>query len=263
MPSTGLHRIYIDEVGNGAIKTKMLDNNSRFLTLTGIVMQADYVKDYVAHEFEKLKADHFESHHPDEPIILHASELKGKSNQFSCLKDSEKRSDFDKHLFEFIASLQAVMISVTVDKPSFALKQADVGKTPYTTCLLNLLERYYLYLQDIDGRGDVMIESGDKSRDQSVKEMYKNIYSNTAGRIRCFSDRFTSTEIKIKPKAQNIAGLQIVDIVGLPIRKHELRKHGIEVNISTFESNFHNIIEPKIRRAKNGKVEGYGTKWLE
>jgi preprotein translocase subunit Sec61beta len=263
MTSGGLYRIYIDEVGNGTVKTKSMENNSRFLTLTGVVMEAEYVKEQVAPGLDALKRTHFSVHHPDDPIILHASELKGKSKSFACLKDPERRLAFDAALFGFISSLDATIISVTVDKPNFALHQARYGQNPYTTCLLNLLERYYLFLQDHSARGDVMIEGGDPSRDRTVREMYTEIYSNTAGLIRCFSDRFTSKEIKIKPKVQNIAGLQIADVVGLPIRKHELRKHNIEVSISTFESTFYDIIEPKIRRASSGKVEGYGTKWLE
>jgi len=258
----GLYRIYIDEVGNGTVNTKTLENNSRFLTLTGVVMESEYVKTQVVPALESLKRDHFAKHHPDEPIILHASELKGKGKEFACLKDPAARFAFDQALFSFIDELQVSIISVTVDKPSFVQSQVRVGRSPYTTCLLNLLERYYLFLQDNSARGDVMIEGGDKSRDRSVRDMYGEIYLNAAGLIHRFSDRFTSKEIKIKPKVQNIAGLQIADIVGLPIRKHALRQHGIEVNISTFESRFYNVIEPKIRRAKNGKVEGFGTKWL-
>ena len=259
----GLYRIYIDEVGNDKVQTRKSDVNSRFLTLTGVVMESGYVKNIAAPELEGLKRKHFPSHHPDDPVILHASELKSKCNAFECLKDPLARIAFDEDLFAYLRSLDATIISVTADKPSFAMHQEHYGKSPYTTCLLNLLERYYSFLKDRQACGDVMIESGDKSRDQKVKAMYQQIYAGTEGWTGKFSERLTSKEIKIKPKTSNIAGLQISDLVGIAIRRQVLRSYNIELDITTFSHNLYEVVEPMIRRSKGGKTTGYGIKYLE
>ncbi|MEE8404332.1 MAG: DUF3800 domain-containing protein, partial [candidate division Zixibacteria bacterium] len=60
------YRMYVDEVGNPDMGSS--DNpNHRFLSLTGVIIELNYVKDVFHPELEKLKTKHFEAH-PDEPI---------------------------------------------------------------------------------------------------------------------------------------------------------------------------------------------------
>ena len=62
------YRIYIDEVGNPDLGSS--DNpNHRFLSLTGVILELDYVQSILHPQMEKLKEKFFKSH-PDEPIIL-------------------------------------------------------------------------------------------------------------------------------------------------------------------------------------------------
>lgn len=48
------YRIYIDEVGNNDLESS--DNpNHRYLSLTGLIFELNYVKDIVTPSLEKLK----------------------------------------------------------------------------------------------------------------------------------------------------------------------------------------------------------------
>lgn len=48
------YRIYIDEVGNNDLKSS--DNpNHRYLSLTGLIFELEYVKSVVSPSLEKLK----------------------------------------------------------------------------------------------------------------------------------------------------------------------------------------------------------------
>lgn len=71
------HRIYIDEVGNPDLKNSD-DLNHRFLCLSGVIFDLEYVSKTFQPQLEKLKEKYFE-HHPDEPTILHRKELKIKN----------------------------------------------------------------------------------------------------------------------------------------------------------------------------------------
>ena len=52
------YRIYIDEVGNNDLKSS--DNpNHRYLSLTGLIFELNYVKDMVTPTLEKLKQKYF------------------------------------------------------------------------------------------------------------------------------------------------------------------------------------------------------------
>ena len=67
------YRIYIDEVGNPDLESS--DNpNHRFLSLTGVIIELDYVRSVIHPEMEALKAKYFD-YHPDEPIVFHRKEI--------------------------------------------------------------------------------------------------------------------------------------------------------------------------------------------
>ena len=61
------YRIYIDEVGNSDLRSSS-DPNHRFLSLSGVIISLDHVRERVHPDLEGLKRDYFGSH-PDEPII--------------------------------------------------------------------------------------------------------------------------------------------------------------------------------------------------
>lgn len=90
------YRLYVDEVGNPDLKSSD-DINHRFLSLTGIVFDLDYVSKVLSPELEAVKVKYFGSH-PDEPIILHRKEILYKKPPFSCLQDPETESRFNTEL---------------------------------------------------------------------------------------------------------------------------------------------------------------------
>jgi hypothetical protein len=63
------YRIYVDEVGNSDLESST-NPNHRYLSLTGVVIDLDYVKNIVHPEMEERKTRFFDSH-PDGPIIFH------------------------------------------------------------------------------------------------------------------------------------------------------------------------------------------------
>ena len=63
------YRIYVDEVGNPDL-TSSVNPDHRFLSLTGVIFELNYVNSVLYPQPEKLKSDYVGSR-PDEPIILH------------------------------------------------------------------------------------------------------------------------------------------------------------------------------------------------
>ena len=68
-----LHRIYIDEVGNHDL-THADDPNQRFLSLTGVILEAAYTTHTLQPEMDEIKRMYFVQD-PDEPVIFHRKEL--------------------------------------------------------------------------------------------------------------------------------------------------------------------------------------------
>ncbi|MCF8083798.1 MAG: hypothetical protein K9M96_11930 [Deltaproteobacteria bacterium] len=91
---TNKYRMYVDEVGNPDLESSF-NPNHRFLSLTGIIIHLNYVKEAFHSEIELLKAKYFSSH-PDDPVVLHRKELLSAKPPFQALSDQAVREKFDK-----------------------------------------------------------------------------------------------------------------------------------------------------------------------
>jgi len=108
------YRIYIDEVGNPDLESS--DNpNHRFLSLTGIIFELEYVKKIVFPKLETLKNKYFNAH-PDEPIVLHRKELFKADYPFETLRDPKTRKSFDEEILNLLEKLNYTIITVCLDK---------------------------------------------------------------------------------------------------------------------------------------------------
>lgn len=258
----GKYRIYIDEVGNNDLESS--DNpNHRYLSLTGLIFELNYVKDVVTPSLEKLKQKYF-PYHPDEPIILHRKELVNKKYPFNSLKDKGKENNFNLEFLKLISELEYVVVSVLIDKMEHKIKYQTWKYDPYHYCMEIILERFFFFLESVDSVGDVMVESRGGKEDMRLKKSYSRIFQNGTQFIEAerLQKRLTSEELKVKPKMLNIACLQLTDLVAHPSRRFMFRKYGInEGKGYAFGDKIIGVIENKYYKGKTG-LEGYGIKLL-
>ncbi len=219
-----LYRIYIDEVGNHDLRHAE-DINERFLSLTGVIIASATIRNVVAPEMVRLKEEVFEPD-PDEPVIFHRRDIVKRRGPFKILDEPDKRRAFDEALIAALTRWEYNVVTVVIDK----LAHRDQYKVwiahPYHYCLQVLLERFLLFLQDHDGHGDVMVESRGGKEDKKLKDSFRRLYNQGTVCIGAgdFHRRFTSAELKVKPKAANVAGLQISDLVAYPSRREILHE---------------------------------------
>ena len=81
------YRMYIDEVGNSDLDSSK-NPNERYLSLTGVIIDLDYVSTVLHPQLEAIKQRYFKSH-PDDPLILHRKEIVNKNYPFHSLKEPE------------------------------------------------------------------------------------------------------------------------------------------------------------------------------
>ncbi|PYX75248.1 MAG: hypothetical protein DMG78_04730, partial [Acidobacteria bacterium] len=81
---------------------------------------------------------------------------------------------------------------------------------------------------------------------------------------RLFKTRLTSTEIKLKPKTENIAGLQLADLIASPSCRELICRQNREEMTAEFGQKVVEILYKKkyLRSIYDGHVTGWGTKWL-
>lgn len=220
-------RIYIDESGDHTYHH--LDSvASRYLCLTGIVIESELYRTHLQPEFEKLKQLHF-PHSPDDPVILHRKEVINKEGIFSALRDADSDFAFTADLVRFLSAQNYTIYTVVIDKKAHTDRYGQAASHPYHYCLTVLLERYRGFLNSRGGWGDVMAESRGRTEDMELKKVYQELYTNGTQFLSAetFQRVFTSRELKLKRKAANIAGLQVADLLAYPLKQDILAKDGI------------------------------------
>lgn len=210
------YRLYIDEVGNSDLGSSK-DPNHRYLSLTGVILNLEYVSTTVFPTIEALKRDYFDTH-PDEPFILHREELVNKKHPFESLRDPANEKAFNQNLLNLLQNLDYAVITVVIDKLEHNQRYEVWRFDPYHYCMTVIVERYVLWLKSKDARGDVMAESRRGKEDLNLKDAFERVYINGSDFIEPETsvEHLTSAQIKVKPKSNNITGLQLADIIAHP-----------------------------------------------
>ncbi len=254
------YRLYVDEVGNPDLKSS--DNPiHRFLSLTGVIVELDYVGETLFPQMESLKSKYFGSH-PDDPIILHRKELVNGKYPFETLRDAKKRRRFDKELLSYLMRWEYTVVSVCLDKQAHRDTYRVWRYDPYHYCLALLLERFVFFLEDRDSIGDVIAESRGGREDRRLKDSYARLWTEGTDYIEPnrFQNILTSKQLKVKPKANNISGLQLADLLAHPSRNEILKDNGLfERDLAPFATKIIGILKDKYYQ-EGGRV--FGKKFI-
>jgi len=257
------YRLYIDEVGNSDLGSSK-DPNHRYLSLTGVVIDLDYVSTTVFPIIEELKRHYFGSH-PDEPVILHRKELLNKKHPFESLQDPMIEKSFNQGLLDLLQKLDYAVISVLIDKQEHQQRYKVWRFDPYHYCLTVMIERYGLWLRNKNAVGDVMAESRGGNEDKRLKASFERAYTQGSEYVdaEAFATHLTSKQLKVKPKSSNIAGLQLADLIAYPSYRLILA-HRAHLPLSdNFGGRISKILEEsKYFRSPSGRIDGWGRKWL-
>lgn len=218
------YRIYIDEVGNPDLESSE-NPNHQFLSLTGVIIELGYAASVVHPQMEEIKHRYFQAH-PDEPIIFHRKEMFNNRYPFEYLADPAIRKAFDRDLLRLMKDWQYKVISVCLDKKKHKETYSVWRFDPYHYCLAVLLERFVFFLKRNDACGDAMAESRGGKEDIRLKDSFERLWENGTDYVA--PDQFhaclTSRQLKVKTKANNIAGLQLCDLIAHSSRNEILRE---------------------------------------
>jgi hypothetical protein len=238
--------------------------SGRYLGLTGCIIEQEAYRTTIFSALEALKQKHF-PYNPDEPVILHRTEIVSRNGPFWRLREPKVRIDFNNDLMQFIQTHEFIVISVVIDKEYHWNNFGTRAFHPYHYCLAALLERYCGWLAYRRTSGDVMAESRN-GQDRPLQQAYKDIYDQGTRyrNAEFFNKTLTSREIKLKNKKVNVNGLQLADLLAHPCKEEILIERGlIEDTRGSFTKEFRKSIDAKYnKRGWNNQVAGYGKVFL-
>lgn len=249
-------RLYIDESGDHTYKN-LDDISRRYLGLTGIAIESDYYRLKFQPQLEALKQSHF-PHSPDEPVILHREDIYNRRHAFGVLYDPDRNAVWEKDFTEFVRTSQFELFTVVIDKKAHRERYGNAAMHPYHLCLRYLLERYRGYLRYNHAKGDALAEGRGGQEDLALKEVYRYVWNHGTYYISVqeFQKVLSSKELKVKYKEQNIAGLQLADLLAHPSKSYILRSMDrIPPSPPSFGT--------RLAQVFRGKYNQYGQKLLD
>jgi hypothetical protein len=213
---------------------------------------------------EELKRSYFGSH-PDDPVVFHRKELVNKKPPFDALAEARTERRFNEELLRRLEIWEFTVITVVIDKLEHKNRYTVWRSDPYHYCLHALVERFVMFLERRDAQGDVLAESRGGKEDRRLKDSFERTFE--LGTPFVASDRIqarlTSTRLKVKSKANNIAGLQIADIIAHPSFRAVLARHNKRALAENFGGKIAEILERlKYDRDSEDRIEGWGRKML-
>jgi hypothetical protein len=183
---------------------------------------------------------------------------------FACLNDTALRVDFDNSILQLMTFAAYKVITVVIDKKALKDKYVVWQADPYHYCMECLLERYVLFLIRAGSMGDVLAESRERRDNYRLSKAYKYVRKHGTQLDAIQFQAHLPTEIKLARKKENIAGLQLADLIANPSCRDLICRRNNQQKAVDFGAKVVDILyRRKYRRnSYTGQVAGYGTKWL-
>ena len=185
-----------------------------------------------------------------------------KKKAFGLLRDPAKQLVFDNRLCDVIATAQFKVVCVAIDKQKY-LQQYSSSFHPYHYCLAALLDRYSGWLNYRNAVGDVMAEARGAQEDRQLEQAYQRVYESGTLMLHYEHHQraLTSRDLKLRKKIENIAGLQLADLLAHPMKNWLLAEKGhLQWGASPFAARLLELVRPKLNcHATRGDIDGYGT----
>jgi Protein of unknown function (DUF3800) len=258
-----MYRMYLDEVGVEAMK-RLDEDNFRYLSLTGVVMKLDHARDYLVPAFDRIKADILQQD-PDAPICFHRVDIRNCRGPFEQLSNAIIREEFDRRLLQVMSDAEYRVITALIDKQWMTGQAHWQQKHPYHFLMAVIVEKHAQFLRRMNNVGDIMPEARGNNQDKALQLEFVSCrtFGTRYAAAELTSARIPSSNLKFRTKKDNIAGLQLCDLIAHPSHFTIRQNLRHEVHLGKFcEKVSAMLVKQKYDRSFNGDVRGYGFKHI-
>ena len=235
--------LFLDESGDHNLIT--IDPQYPVFVLGGIIVDADYADGPLTDALDNFKREWFGR----DDIVLHTADIARNRNGFESLQDARIRARFYDGLNELMRGLEYAVVACIIRKHPFRELHGMFAPDPYSYSFSILVERFCTDVVKTSGDGLIIAEGRDAALNLHLELEWANLKtggtaSHSPGIV---TDRLRS--LSIRSKKDNIAGLEIADLVVSPIGRNAIGRPGHED---------WRIVEEKLLRNDSGEYQGYG-----
>jgi hypothetical protein len=234
--------LYLDESGDHSLDK--VDPTYPVFVLGGIIIDEAADGAILRQQVSDLKVSLFGR----DDLILRTADIRRNRNGFESLKDPAIREEFYRRVNELMTSVPFSIVACAINKRTHMERYGDAAIDPYMLSLNVLVERFYFELSRRKQIGMIIAERRDPVLDRQLDISWTSLIVSGTQFVQGSRIRDTIKGMRLSHKHENLAGLQLADLVVSPIGRYVLGKR-------THED--WRIVESKFRRHK-GKWEGAG-----
>jgi hypothetical protein len=239
----GDYIVYVDESGDHNLVD--FDPEYPIFVLAFCIFPIVDYRRHIVPSALALKFDHF----GHDMVVLHEREIRQSKPPFDILLNSEVRQSFLTRLDQLISESRFGIVASVIRKEEFK-RRRGIRTSPYSVALEFGVERVFLQLQQrkqVGRRVHVVFESRGKKEDAELELEFRRIMNSTR-----MIGMAETLEFMCVSKLTNSTGLQVADMVARPIGVHCLRPNQ--------PNHAWSVLEKKIVRSRDGRIDGYGLK---
>lgn len=214
--------LYIDESGDHSLSK--IDRSYPIFVLSGVVVDEQYHHNKLTPALNSLKTKMFGT----TDIVLHGKEMthpQSASNPlYRKFMDADFRKSFYRGFEQLLTKSELSIVACAIMKNKHFAKYGLEAKDPYLLSFDNLLNRLIFDLDDRQ-RGKIVAESRNSILDNQLEIAYLSARVEGTNKAQPAEIKLKlESAIDFKQKSDNIAGLQLADMVASPIARFLLGK---------------------------------------
>ena len=229
--------LFLDESGDHSLD--VIDPQYPVFVLGGVIVDLEYSKTELEQRLSQFKLDLFER----ADLVLHTADISRNRNGFERLSDPAFRQRFYQHLNALMSSLDYTVVACAIRKEEHLARYGLEALDPYVLSLNILVERFCFEVGDVRHGGLIVAEQRNRTLDHQLELAWLQLRVSGTYYLQGAQIEKRVRDLLIRPKDQNIAGLQLADLVVSPIGRFVLGKPS--------QRDFR-IIEAKLRRSPRG-----------
>ena len=240
--------LFLDESGDHNLS--VIDPSYPMFVLGGVIVDKEYAGGALTEAFNDFKLRMFGR----TDIVLHTADIVRTRNGFESLKENKFRAHFYTGLNALMQDLRYSVVACVIHKFTYPRLYEPYQPDLYHLSFDVLVEMFRHDIGDLRNGGLIVAEKRQPALDQELQRHWLDLQTSGNRYVKGDVIRDRIQTLDLRGKKENIAGLQLADLVVSPVGRRAMGK---------LDKGDWNIVEQKLRRNRNGRIEGYGIVELQ
>lgn len=223
--------LFLDESGDHSLD--VIDPQYPLFVLGGIIVDVEYAKGEMAEKVNAFKRELFGT----EEVILHTADMVRNRKGFEQMAHPEIRERFYRKLNALLAELKFQIVACAIRKYDHLSRYGFTALDPYHLALEVLVERFCYAIGDTRDGGVVVAERRDRILDRQLRLAWLTLKTRGTRYVKAVQVTNRVRGLALRGKQDNLAGLQVADLVVTPVGRSLLGKSSL-VDYGVIQSKF-------------------------